>query len=116
MPAGPETEKPLTPPVPEGVTELPSEPEVPASLETATGVKQSQPTFTAQVQDDQGKPLIQSDDTKPAPTITLPRPQSELEELEKGSDKDAATWFGAYWLRMLAKAARLGWKIITGGI
>lgn len=58
--------------------------------------------FTAQVNDDQGKPLI----TTPANqkvNIELPRPVEVLQENSKGDVGDALTWWARLWLRLFKK-------------
>lgn len=91
------------------VETIPDAPTIPAHIEKG-GVSTSSAPFTAQVQDDQGGDLIHTPDN--SVTITLPSEPEALETLSKGQITSAATWFGLFWLRMIKKAAHLGWKVV----
>lgn len=67
--------------------------------------------FQKQVADAKGQPLIQSPATRVV-TITLPKDESHLLILAKGSVSDSITWFAAFWLRMIKKAIHFGWQLI----
>lgn len=112
MTTTPEIEKPQIQPQEGIVKEIPETPEVPSHLEQQ-GLSARPTQVTAQVSD-QGKPLIQSPATKVV-TITIPTTQQQLADWSKGSPSDSLTWFAFFWLRMIKKAIRFGWKIITQG-
>ncbi|MGA3291574.1 MAG: hypothetical protein ABSC49_00295 [Candidatus Microgenomates bacterium] len=82
---------------------------VPETLKQ-TGVQVVQKTFKAQVNDDKGKPLIQTPPTQviniqpPADTVTLTKWSS-------GSISSSITWLGMFWLRILKKAFHFGWQV-----
>jgi len=72
-----------------------------------------QPTvtqFTKQVTDDNGKPLIQTPESKEI-TIELPASQDRLKKVAKGPAADSLTWFAAFWMRIFKKAVHFNWKI-----
>lgn len=98
--------------VPEEVTEIPEAPEVPDYVEKS-GVQPRKTTFSAQVSDDKGKPVIQTPKTKKV-AINLPSDQTTLTKQSKGSVGDSLTWFATFWLRALKKAAHFGWKVVGG--
>lgn len=112
MTTTPEAEKPQVQPQEGVVKEIPETPEVPSHLEQQ-GVTVRPVQVTAKVSD-QGKPLIQSPATQVV-TITIPTTQQQLADWSKGSPSDSLTWFAMFWLRMIKKAIRYGWKIITQG-
>ncbi|MBI2103619.1 hypothetical protein HYT59_01300 [Candidatus Woesebacteria bacterium] len=91
------------------VTERPESPAIPEHIEKG-GVSPRATQFTAQVSDDKGQPLIQTPAS--SVTITLPADEEKLKTLSKGSVADAITWFARFWLRMIKKAAYLGWKVV----
>lgn len=105
-----EREKPK---VPEGVKEIPETPEIPPHIERE-GVASAQGQVTAQVTDDSGQQLIQ---TPQAKTVTLETPADEvqLESWSHGSPTSALTWFANFWLRLIKKAVRFGWRIVSKG-
>ncbi len=90
--------------------------EIPASVENKSvpGVTPTPTQFKAQVNDDQGNPLIQTPQTQ-AVTIQIPQAPEALEKLARGSTDDSKTWWAASFLRMIKKAFHFGWQIITGG-
>ncbi len=110
MAVSPEREKPA---VPEGVVEHPERVEIPEHIEKE-GVTPSTSQFTAQVTDDSGRPLIQTP-TKPAVTIQVPADQAQLEDWSHGEPANSLTWYATFWLRMIKKALRFGWKVIGRG-
>jgi hypothetical protein len=69
--------------------------------------------FKAQVNDEAGKPLIQTPQNQ-VQTITLPADPAALEQLGKGGAEESLTWFGVYWLRMFKKAINMGWNWLVG--
>lgn len=96
---------------PKGVVERSEEFEV-SKEERETGVEPRAEHFTAQVER-RGKKLIQTPKTQ-AVTIQLPTDRSTLVSWAKGPVTNSLTWLGAFWLRMIKKAAHFGWKIIGG--
>ena len=92
------------------VKERPEEVEVPESL---SEIKKVETNFKATVKDGRQQ-LIQTPLTQPV-TITIPTNQSNLIAWSKGSITNSITWLARFWLRMLAKAANLGWKVVWGG-
>lgn len=68
-------------------------------------------TFQKQVKSDSGKPLIQVSGGEEKVKITIPKAQTELETLSKGSISDSITWFAAFWIRMIKKAIHYGYNI-----
>jgi hypothetical protein len=86
---------------------------VPETLQSS-GVKVVQKNFKAQVNDDKGKPLIQ---TPPAQIITTVQPPADVTTLTqqaKGDTTSAVTWLAAFWLRIIKKAMHFGWEIVAG--
>lgn len=68
-------------------------------------------SFQKQAKTDSGKPLIEVSGQGGKIKITIPKPQTELETLSKGSISDSITWFAAFWLRMIKKAIYYGCNI-----
>ena len=100
------------PTIPEGVTEVPTAPEIPEHVEKA-GVKTRKQQVTAQVTDDSGKPLTKSpvtDDT----AVTIPTDIATLDIWSKGTIGNSITWLGVFWLRMVKKAKALGKSVKIG--
>lgn len=97
---------------PKDVEVRPDDIEVAPHIERATGIKSTPSQFTAQVQDDQGQPIMHSPSNKQV-TITLPTTQTNLQHWSGGKITESVTWFALYWLRMLKKAAGNGWKVFT---
>jgi len=95
------------------IEEIETTPEVPPELQKV-GVTPVPQNVTAQVSDDAGQPLIQTQQTQTT-TITIPYTPEKLEEQSKGSPHDAKTWSGSFWLRIIKKAIHLGRNIIVGG-
>ncbi|KKR11855.1 MAG: hypothetical protein UT39_C0002G0036 [Candidatus Woesebacteria bacterium GW2011_GWA1_39_21] len=99
------------------VKERPTDMEIPPELERG-GVAQAVPSqFKGQVNDDFGKPLIQ---TPPASAVTIqvPASQQQLEGWSKGDPENALTWFAVFWIRLIKKALHFSWRMvkkITGG-
>lgn len=100
-------ETPVTP----DIEYVPETPQIPEHIEKG-GVSTPLTQVTAQVTDDTGQQLIQTPATSTV-TITLPQPQEELEELAKGNIVNAVTWFALFWVRMVKKAFRFGWKVVV---
>ncbi len=99
------------PAVPEGIEERPE------AVEPLTRVEELErvPTqVTAQVTDDAGRQLIQTPATQVV-TIQIPAAQAQLEDWSHGSPSNSLTWFATFWLRMIKKALRFGWRVITRG-
>ena len=108
----PEKEKPLdTRKTSEGITTHIDE--IPEEIEAYEGVKRTISQFNAQVTDDSGTNLIQSDSTKKV-TITIPADDVTLKTQSKGSSDDTLTWDSVFLIRLLKKAIFNGWKIIRG--
>ncbi len=100
----------------EGQIEQPQAVERPDSLpesieKNIPGVQVVPTQFQKQVTDDQGKPLIQTPQTKKI-IIELPKPEAVLEEESKGSPDEAKTWLARFWLRLIEKARVFGWQIV----
>lgn len=105
MAATPEREKP----VPKEAVERPETPEpLPPEVQATPS------RFTAQVTDDSGRQLIQTPATQVV-TIQIPAAQAQLEDWSHGSPSNSLTWFATFWLRMIKKALRFGWRVITRG-
>jgi hypothetical protein len=111
MTSTPEAEKPQVQPQESVVKEIPETPEIPSHLEDQVTTHPTQ--ITVQVSD-QGKPLMQTPATQVV-TITIPTTQQQLADWSKGSPSDSLTWFALFWLRMVKKALRFGWRVITKG-
>lgn len=97
----------------DGYQEIPETPEIPVHVEQG-GVNVAQTQFSAQVNDDQGKPLIQTPKI-PSISIQTPADQTNLEVWSKGPITESLTWFAVFWLRLIKKASLKGWNVITGG-
>jgi hypothetical protein len=68
--------------------------------------------FKAQVNDDNGKPLI-STPQNTAVTITIPAlNKEELETDAKADIEDGWTWSARYWLRRILKAIHFGISVV----
>lgn len=114
MTVTPEIEKPQTQPQEQGVIkEVPETPEIPSQLEKQ-GVTVTPAQVAAKVSDDQGVPMIQTPAAQTI-TITIPTSQEQLADWSKGSPSDSLTWLAMFWLRMIKKAFRFGWRVITKG-
>lgn len=111
MATAPEREKPA--PIPEGVEERPESVEIPLHIERE-GVTPSTTQVTAQVTDDLGQPLIQTP-TKPTIAIQVPADQAQLEDWSHGEPANSLTWYALFWLRIIKKALRYGWRVIRRG-
>jgi len=100
--------------IPEEVETIPDEIEIPEDLrkiEKKEGIQTTKTQFTAQVSDDQGKPLTQSPPTQVV-SIEIPQSEETLKDFSKGDTKDAKTWWAASFLRMIKKAVFYGWNIV----
>ncbi|PIP57476.1 hypothetical protein COX03_02850 [Candidatus Woesebacteria bacterium CG22_combo_CG10-13_8_21_14_all_39_10] len=102
MPIFPEREK--------NIIETPEEAS-PLTIERKEVVTPIPITFQKQVKTDSGKPLIEVPGQGGRIKITIPKPQTELESLSKGSISDSITWFAAFWIRMIKKAIYYGYRI-----
>jgi hypothetical protein len=67
--------------------------------------------FKAQVNDDSGKPLIQTPPLA-VTTVAVPADSGKLAGLAKGSIDESLTWFARFWQRIIKKAIHFGWKIV----
>lgn len=94
---------------PEGVVKRSEEFEV-SKEEKEAGVEPRVEHFTAQVERG-GKKLIQTPKTQTV-AIQLPTDRGTLVSWAKGPVVSSLTWFAAFWLRMIKKAAHFGWKIV----
>lgn len=105
MAATPETLKPEISQIQERQEEF----IVPENLQS-TGVKVVQKNFTAQIKDNNGKPVIQ---TSPTSVISVKPPynQTTLVTQAKGSITSSLTWFSAFWIRIIKKALHFGWQV-----
>ena len=97
-------------PTPEQVQEIPTVPEIPPEIEKGLNVQVVNKTFTAQVNDDKGKPLIQTPPTKVI-NITPPASQATLLTWAKGPITLSLSWLGMFWVRMIKKALHFGWSV-----
>ena len=105
-----ETEKIATPPqVQENLEYIPETPQIPEHIEKG-GVAAVPSSFTAQVADDSGQPMIQTPQS--SVTITIPGDENYLENLAKGPANMSLTWHASFWLKMIKKAVFNGWKIL----
>ena len=93
------------------VVERAEEFDLPSHLEDA-GIKSVETAVKARVKD-KGRHLIQTPASKKI-KIKLPAGQSTVATWSKGKSANSLTWLGIYWLRMIKKATRFGWEIITG--
>ena len=108
MVQAPEREKPV---VPEGVVERP---EVVEPLSHIEELETRPSQVTAKVADDSGQPLIQTPATQSI-TVQVPADQAQLEDWSHGAPGSSLTWFATFWLRLIKKALRFGWRIIKKG-
>lgn len=83
---------------------------VPETL-SGSGIKVVQKTFKAQVQDDQGKPVISTPPTQVI-SVTPPADDNTLVTWSQGDIESSLTWLAIFWLRIIKKAKHFGWKII----
>lgn len=88
-------------------------PEIPEEIEAKEGVKATKSSFDAKIEDQDGKPMVESPATKDV-TITIPTEIEKIETLSKGSTDDSVTWWATYYLRKVKQALKNGWRIITG--
>lgn len=95
--------------LPKEIQATPDSPTIPEHIEK-TGVSVPPTTFTAQVTDNSGQPVI----TPTASTIQIPADQTTLTSQSKGSITSSLTWLAAFWLRMIKKAMHLGSSIVVG--
>lgn len=93
---------------PDGVQHTPNHPDIPTNM----GVQIRQTEFTHTVVDENNKPLVNSPTTSDV-RIEIPADPNVLETLAKGSDENSVTWFAAFWIRMIKKAAKLGWNVVA---
>ena len=103
----------LRPEAPVQIQERQEEFIVPENLQSS-GVQVVQKTFTAQVKDDKGQPVIQTPPTQVV-TVQPPYDQTTLATQAKGPTTSSATWLSAFWIRVIKKALHFGWKIVGGG-
>ena len=108
MAGTPEIPRPEAPQVSERQEEF----VVPETLQ-GSGVKVVQKSFTAQVKNDQGQPLIQTPPTQVI-TVTPPADDPTLTTWSKGSITSSLTWLGAFWIRVVKKALHFGWRVVSG--
>lgn len=107
------TEREKTPTVPEGVNVIDTEQKViPEGVAKEANIQQVETAASANIKVG-GQQAIQTPQDQTI-TITLPSdPQVLMQQTKKGNIVDALTWFAAYWLRMVKKAAHFGWKVIV---
>ncbi len=98
-------------PGPPLIKERPTDVEIPPELERGGIVQKVPSQFQAQVNDDSGKPLIQTPQTQTV-TIQIPASQQQLEDWSKGDSENAITWFAVFWIRLIKKAIHFGWRMI----
>ena len=82
----------------------------PLTIERKEVIQPSVTQFTKQVIDDNGKPLIQTRESKEI-KIELPATPDRLKKVSKGSISDSLTWFAAFWVRIFKKAIHFNWKV-----
>lgn len=82
----------------------------PLTIERKEVIQPKVTQFTKQVADDNGKPLIQTPESKEI-KIELPASPDRLEKVSKGSASDSLTWFASFWLRIFKKAIHFNWKV-----
>lgn len=113
MVKNPETENKAIYQASESVQEVPESPEIPREIEQ--GGVQARPTqFTATVQDDTGQHLVQSPANQTI-TIEIPADPQQLLVWSDGPPTESLTWYAYYWLRIIKKAIKKGWKTIVRG-
>jgi len=67
--------------------------------------------FKAQVNDDNGNPIITTPENKKA-DIIIPEVNKETLEVKiKGDTEESSVWSAGYWLRIFKKAIYFGWKV-----
>jgi hypothetical protein len=108
MAATPETLRPEVPTVQEHIEEFPE------TIQQIQGAKVVQKTFKAQVKDDKGKPIIQTQPTQIITTVQPPADTQTLTQQSKGDTTSSTTWLAAFWLRIIKKALHFGWQILGG--
>lgn len=81
---------------------------VPEGLKDS-GIAAVETAYKATVKDGK-KTLTQSPQTKQV-VITIPKTQSDLDDLSKGKSSSSITWFALFWLRMIKKALHLGKQV-----
>lgn len=94
----------------EAVSEHPETVAIPECIERS-GVRQTPVNFTASVQDDSGRQLINAPQAQNI-TIQIPANQTQLETWAKGSSENSLTWYGLFWLRLIKKAILYGWNVV----
>jgi hypothetical protein len=94
------------------LTVHPEEVEVPPNL-NQLGIRAVEKEFKTPVTDDSGQPLITTP-TSQNISIQLPVAPGQLSAWAKGPISSSLTWFAAFWLRMIKKAVRFGWNLISG--
>ena len=104
MAATPETIRPDVPPIVEHQEEF----IVPENLQSS--MQPVQKTFKSQIQDDKGKPIIQTPPNQII-TVKLPYNQTTLIAQAKGSVSSSLTWLSAFWIRIIKKAIYFKWSI-----
>lgn len=90
-------------------------PETIQQIQGAYGVKVVQKNFKAQVKDDSGTPIIQTPPAQVITTVQPPSDQTTLVQQSKGDTTSSSTWLATFWLRVIKKALRFGWKIVGKG-
>lgn len=114
--AGPEYE-PVQPKIPEGVVETPTQHEIPADIEQATGAK-AVPAQPSQIQDPVSGQVVAQPTIAPAdpqgPSVTIPvyHDEQEVEEATHGDVSNSATWKAVGLLRRIHMAVRRGFSVI----
>ena len=106
-----EKEGVLMPDTPEGVSEVPTSPDIPVDLKKE-GIDNVPDNFTAVVKDENGNDMVQSPAGDSVVVHVPADNRDELERLSKGSPFAAITWFAMFWLRFIKKAINRGWRVI----
>lgn len=114
MSLNPEVERSFPKP-PQDVKEIPTDMELAEKLQQAVQAQTTQTDFTAQVTDDSGQPIIQPTQTSTV-TVKVPATFAQLTQWAKGSPVNALTWFAWFWLRVVKKGLRFGWKLVQGKV
>lgn len=97
------------------VTEIPTQPEIPAAVEQATGVS-AVPSTPQPLQGDNNQPLATPVPPPPAGnSIKIPVASQEvLAQMAKGDAANSQTWFGVFWLKKIKKAIKDGLSVLFG--
>lgn len=95
---------------------VPERPEFPEEIEQS-GVSAPPTQFTAQVTDDTGQNLVTPTDPQPVNSVSvqIPADQQQLSVYAQGDQDDSKTWNAFFWLRIIKKALKKGWRVVVKG-